>query len=251
MGKKKTNLEANFSVHLLTDTVAVPKMLLTHYPQLGLNEQELVVLLKLYSSNISQGLDFSAFGEERLVIPGLVKKKYVLIQKREEKEYLCLVWHILFDRLLELWVYQQSVVGEPSVGQSSLYQELSHLDNDEFTAIEKSDFGKLYQAFELEFGRGLSPLESEKIMEWQDNLGFREDMILEALKRAVYRGKYSFAYIDKILHDWYKKNIRTPLEIEQLDMDRSSEGAKAVKKTKTKIAAEKNKTDYSLIYQKK
>ena len=76
-------------------------------------------------------------------------------------------------------------------------------------------------------------------------------MILEALKRAVYRGKYSFAYIDKILHDWYKKNIRTPMEIEQLDMDRNSEPMKPARKARAKESNEKNKTDYSLVYQKK
>ncbi len=251
MAKKKNNLEANFSIHLLTDTVAVPKMLLTHYSQLGLNEQELVVLLKVYTADRNQGLAFSAFGEERLVIPSLVKKKFVVIQKQEQQEYLCLVWEVLFDRLLELWVYQQSV-GNPCkpLSGGERYAELQKNENLQEQLLSK-DFGELYQVFEQEFGRGLSPLESEKIMEWQDNFGFRSDMILEALKRAVYRGKYSFAYIDTILHDWYKKNIRTPMEIEQLDVDRVSEPVKTARKTKPKEKSEKNKTDYSLVYQKK
>ncbi|MCI8336880.1 MAG: DnaD domain protein [Peptococcaceae bacterium] len=248
MGKKKNNLEANFSVHLLTDTVAVPKMLLTYYPQLGINEQELVVLLKVYAADRNQGLVFSAFGEERMVIPGLVKKKFVVIQKREQQEYLCLSWQVLFERLLELWVYQQSVGEETAALHRTAYADLQDaLPADD----EKYHFGELYQAFEQEFGRGLSPLETEKIAEWQENLGFRGDMILEALKRAVYRGKYSFAYIDTILHDWYKKNIRTPMEIEQSEASRAGTPGKAPRKPKAKEKEEKNKTDYSLVYQKK
>ena len=248
MGKKKNNLEATFSVHLLTDTVAVPKMLLTYYPQLGINEQELVVLLKVYAADRNQGLVFSTFGEERMVIPGLVKKKFVVIQKREQQEYLCLSWQVLFERLLELWVYQQSVGDEKASSHRVVYSEAQE------TLIadgEKYHFGELYQAFEQEFGRGLSPLETEKIAEWQENLGFRGDMILEALKRAVYRGKYSFAYIDTILHDWYKKNIRTPIEIEQSEANRAGSPAKGPRKPKAKEKEEKNKTDYSLVYQKK
>lgn len=250
MGKKKANLETIFSVNLLTDTVAVPKMLLTHYSQLELDEKELIVILKVYAAGLEQGLVLSQFGEERLVIPGLIKKKFVTVQQRDGVEYLCLAWCVLFERLLELWVYQQSMSGDKNQSMAVSYGEAESglLLND----TDKSDFGKLYQAFETEFGRGLSPLETEKIGEWQEHLGFREDMILEALKRAVYRGKFSFAYIDTILHDWYKKNIRTAAEIERLDMDRNSSqsSGKNSKMTKTKPGS-KNKTDYSLVYQKK
>lgn len=247
MVKKKANLETVFSVNLLTDTIAIPKMLLTQYHQLDLNEKELVVILKTYTAGIEKGLTFTDFGEERVVIPGLIKKKFVVIKQENQQEHLCLNWCVLFERLLELWVYQQSIGKEP---QTQPFYDQKEPADMHFAELEKSDFAKLYQAFESEFGRGLSPLETEKIMDWQENLGFREDVILEALKRAVYRGKFSFAYIDTILHDWYKKNIRTVAEIERMDMDRNMEPAKSQRKPKSKEVS-KNKTDYSLVYQKK
>lgn len=253
MGRKKMNLETIFSVNLLADTVAVPKMLLTHYQQLGLSEKELVVLLKVYAVGVEEGLALSEFANECCVIPGLIKKKFVAIKQVDKIEYLCLNWCILFERLLELWVYQQSTGCDKKItcGEELLKPVLTEPGKQE--EVGKCDFGTLYQYFEKEFGRGLSPLETEKIVEWQENLGFRDDVILEALKRAVYRGKYSFAYIDTILHDWFKKNIRTVCEIERLDMDRNDHNHEQGKTNKKVKAKEKecNRTDYSLIYQKK
>ena len=40
--------------------------------------------------------------------------------------------------------------------------------------------------------------------------GFREDLILAALKEAVYNGVTNLRYIDKILYEWQKKGIKEP-----------------------------------------
>ncbi len=66
-------------------------------------------------------------------------------------------------------------------------------------------------SFEKEFGRPLSPVEFERIKAWEDE--HSELVILEALKRAVLQGKWNFKYIDSILLEWKKNNVRTLQEV--------------------------------------
>lgn len=70
------------------------------------------------------------------------------------------------------------------------------------------------QLFEEEFGRPLSGLECEQIRQWLDRDGHPEWMINEALREAVLANKFSFKYIDRILFDWQRNQIRTKAELE-------------------------------------
>ncbi|NQS76890.1 MAG: DnaD domain protein [Peptococcaceae bacterium] len=69
----------------------------------------------------------------------------------------------------------------------------------------------LVSAFEQEFGRLLSPVELEQLGNWDKNCP--EPLIREGLKRAVLAGKYQFRYINGILTNWRKNNLRTVQEI--------------------------------------
>jgi len=73
----------------------------------------------------------------------------------------------------------------------------------------------IYKSFENNFARGLSPFEIEQITSWLKEMS--EDMILLALKKAVMIGKYNFRYIDSIILDWVKNNIRTIRDAEEAD----------------------------------
>jgi DNA replication protein len=82
--------------------------------------------------------------------------------------------------------------------------------------LEKKETSvNLFALFEQEFGRPLSPLEYEKIVSWLDGEGYREELIREALAEAVLSGKFNFKYIDRILFEWQKLNIRTVQELHQ------------------------------------
>ena len=61
-------------------------------------------------------------------------------------------------------------------------------------AQEKS----IFELFESEFARPLSPMEYELINAWIDS-GMKEDIIKEALKEATYNGVSNLRYIDKIM----------------------------------------------------
>nr|WP_315603012.1 DnaD domain protein [Paenibacillus aurantius] len=63
--------------------------------------------------------------------------------------------------------------------------------------------------FEKEFARPLTPMELETISGWLDQDHFKEELILAALKEAVFAGKVHFRYIDRILLEWQRNRIQT------------------------------------------
>ena len=70
----------------------------------------------------------------------------------------------------------------------------------------------LYDNFEKEFGRTLSPMEYEIINNWKEQK-ISNELILSALKEAVFNGVNNLRYIDKILYEWNKKGIKKLSEV--------------------------------------
>ena len=73
----------------------------------------------------------------------------------------------------------------------------------------ENEEGRLFQRFEEEFGRPITPMELEMISMWLDEDKHSPMMIEAALREAVISAKLSFRYIDRILRDWKKNGIRT------------------------------------------
>lgn len=65
----------------------------------------------------------------------------------------------------------------------------------------------IFEKFEKEFSRTLSPMEYEIINDWLDN-NISEELILGALKEATYNGVNNLRYIDKIIYEWNKKGFK-------------------------------------------
>ena len=79
------------------------------------------------------------------------------------------------------------------------------------------ELNNIYNTFEQEFGRPLSPMEKEFINEWKEN-AISEESIVLALKESIFNGVRSFRYIDKILQTWNKEESKTQSETE-IDLD--------------------------------
>ena len=62
----------------------------------------------------------------------------------------------------------------------------------------------------------LSPMETEMISMWLDQDGHSPEVIRRALKEAVLSQKLSLRYIDRILFEWKKNNVKTPEDAEKL-----------------------------------
>lgn len=71
----------------------------------------------------------------------------------------------------------------------------------------------IYDVFQKELVRSLSPTEYEYINNWLEK-GLNENLIIGALKEAVLSGVKSFRYIDRILFDWQEKGYRSMNDVE-------------------------------------
>ena len=89
---------------------------------------------------------------------------------------------------------------------------------------DKSD--NIYSIFENELGRALSPIEYELINGWIEN-NYKEEIIVAALKEAVFNGVNNFRYIDRILFEWNKKGIDS--------LDKIEKNKKQFKKNKVEV----------------
>ena len=112
--------------------------------------------------------------------------------------------------LLILMEKNDSGVLEEKVDISLFYEIIfSKILNKETKENNEKD---LYDNFEKEFGRTLSPMEYEIINSWKEQK-ISNELILSALKEAVFNGVNNLRYIDKILYEWNKKGIKKPTDI--------------------------------------
>ena len=78
--------------------------------------------------------------------------------------------------------------------------------------VEEKD--NIYEKFETEFGRSLSPMEYEIINDWLDK-GVSKELIVQALREAIYNGSKSLRYINKILLAWQEKGYKNRNDINE------------------------------------
>lgn len=190
------------TVLLTSGFVAIPGVLLQKYKQLGLKDDEMMLLLHLMQFR-QEGVEFPTFEQlsERMSL-----RQDVLIS---------LLQKLIVGNFLDI---EEKGIGQETYDLRPLYRKLSKLLEAKprtvtsLDLLEKKD-NNVFALFEQEFGRPLSPLEYEKIVRWIDEDQYREELIREALREAVLSAKFNFKYIDRILFEWQKNNIRTLQEL--------------------------------------
>ena len=86
-----------------------------------------------------------------------------------------------------------------------IYKNGATIIND---SVKEGNKESIFDLFEKEFNRKLTPIEYEFISEWA-NSGVNEGLIKEALKEATYNGVSSLRYVEKIVYEWTKKGYKT------------------------------------------
>ena len=81
-------------------------------------------------------------------------------------------------------------------------------DND-----NKEEEESIYDFIQKEFARPITPIESEYVDAWLE-AGNSEELVKEAVKEAILNGAPNFRYIDKVLYEWQKKNIKNIEDVE-------------------------------------
>lgn len=104
------------------------------------------------------------------------------------------------------------------VSLEGFYEKIQETKKKEKSKKLKED---IFSTFEAEFRRPLTGTEFEIIKAWLEKM-YNEDLILAALKEAVYTGATSIRYIDTILYEWNKKGLKTKEEVDNYLKNRYS-----------------------------
>ncbi len=189
-------------IELLKDgNMVVPMYLLKNYKKLNLELDEFIFLMYLYNK-----------GNHFVFDPNLFAQDFDL----SLKDIMNYISHLTDKGFITVEVLKNDKdVMEEVVLLDNFYQKLKLFVIDDINQDEKKskDESTIYEVIEQEFGRTLSSMEYEIIRAWLDS-NFSEELIKEALKEAVMNGVTNLKYIDKILYEWGKKNIKTVKDVE-------------------------------------
>ena len=187
--------------------VTIPQLFFSSYKKLGIRDTDAMLILQMEAYHTQNNefptpSDFSSRmnlteNEVSQVLQRLMQKGYLKIAQANDSE------GVLFERfsLLPLW---EALVNKEIESRNTTAE-----------TVEKEDEGQIFQVFEQEFGRLLSPMECETITMWLDQDHHGTKIIKAALKEAVIAQKVSMRYIDRILFEWKKKNVTTLADVEK------------------------------------
>ncbi|MEK4024426.1 DnaD domain-containing protein [Sporosarcina sp. FSL W7-1283] len=187
--------------------VSISQLFFQHYKQLLISDSDAMVILHIIAFQ-GEGKHFPTPTDianrmqqqekditdslQRLMQKGI----FSIVQSTDEHQVLHERFSLLplWERLLEIIAKNQAQITEQQ---------------------QQNDEGEIFSLFEQEFGRFLSPMECETIGMWIDKDGHSAEIIRAALREAVLAQKMSLRYIDRILFEWKKKNVRTMKDVER------------------------------------
>ena len=180
-------------VESLKSTYTLPSILLKQYKNLKIDEKELVIIIYLLNQ---KDIEFN---------PSKISKEL----NTSMPELLNIISELTKKDLLKIETIIDRNMHKETINLDNLYNKLA------FTMMEqnKENTNTLYDKFEKELGKTLSPMEYQIIGSWVSI--YKEELVLEALKEAVYNNVSNLRYIDKILSEWNKKGFKTINDIEE------------------------------------
>lgn len=178
---------------MISEAIDFRFLLLENYKKLKISENELAIIFMI-DHLVSQGNPF--------ITADLLSLKMTLDIKEIDE--------LIADLLTRGFVEYASIGGKTVTSLNPLKEKL--FSNFALTVSKEAENKKakdemltnIYQSFENELGRTLQPMEISTIREWVD-LGYSDDLIINALKEALNQGKRSIKSVDKILLSWAKR----------------------------------------------
>ena len=161
--------------------IVLPRYLFNYYLRLGITPEELIILIFIMDKGNKVIYNPLELSEEL----GMDKFKVMeLLNSLNEK------------KIISITVEKENNKSEEYISLELLYKKIANI------LIEK------------EFGRTISSMECQIIKGWIDD-GFSHELIMEALKEAIYNGVTSLRYIEKILYEWRKKGYKNKKDIQE------------------------------------
>ncbi|MBQ9853799.1 MAG: DnaD domain protein [Bacilli bacterium] len=174
----------------------IPKILINNYVRLNITDTELIIIMVILSKGNKIVYDPVSIANEINMekmkvmenISNLLDKNIIslVVEKKNQKRIECLSLELLYKRLINIIK--------------------------EVPSEEREISSSVFEVFESELGKTLSPMQYEIIKEWISK-GISEELIIEALKEAVINGINNFRYIDTIITSWMDKGYKTKNDV--------------------------------------
>ncbi len=180
----------------INNNIIIPDYLLKYRDKLDLELDEFILLVFLINQKDLVMFDINSLSSKLYMESNRVLE---LISSLNEKNY------------ISIEMKKTNGVIEEFISTELFFNKIESII---MSSNEESDNNDVYSLFESEFGRTLSPTETQIIGNWIES-DIPEVLIKEALKEAVLSGVHSMRYIDKILFEWTKKGYKEVSDIKR------------------------------------
>ncbi|WP_203246487.1 DnaD domain protein [Sporosarcina beigongshangi] len=199
--------EERLRIWIEQGNVTIPQLFFQYYKSLGIKDLDATLIMHMTAyatagNHFPTPMDLASRmhmtdNEVSMILQKLMQHGFLKITQAEDDN------GVLYESfsLQPLW--------------NRLLDHITNMTNKAEKESQKNAEGEIFSLFEQEFGRLLSPMECESITMWIDDDGHSVDIIRAALKEAVLAQKISLRYIDRILFEWKKKNVRTLSDVER------------------------------------
>lgn len=232
---------------LQSGQTTISNYLLKNYPKLGMNSDQLVIYIQIkrnidignYFPDINDITKSTGFSNAKAyqVLHELVEKKLMRIKtlsNSKGQDFDVYDFSLMYEKLSEL----NQNTSENNFSDQPFVKDIVSKE------ITEDDRKKVFNSIESEFGRPLSPIEIETINQWINDDEYDTQMIKLALRESVLNQVYSLKYMDRILINWEKTNIKTPADVER---NRRNHEQRFSKNAKFSDKGNQNKPDIPLF----
>lgn len=225
----KVNITAAFGSDLVLEGLtSIPNKLIKMYSRLGITDFQMMLLIHLIRFMVEERecypepetiaeLMESTSTKVKKELADLLDKEIITVSEYYDKNNNVVFegydFEPLFLKVSDGWAN----VRASEIEETEKLLKAADPGHDFQNYRLRDNLSGLISTFEKEFGRPLSPIEIEQIQQWDAEA--EPFIIIEALKRAVLRGKHNFKYINSILFEWKKNNLQTMESIAEYDRD--------------------------------
>ncbi|MCH4057796.1 MAG: DnaD domain protein [Lactobacillaceae bacterium] len=199
------------SEYTLNDLVGTPQtvianLILDHYALLGMDDHQLAIFLQIIKFR-QLNENFPSPEQLAQVVRQPVTKVYQTLQE------------LVKNGFLAVTAFKKDGQHHDQYDLTPFFNKLAQLQNqknrvDQFQT-QQAEISQLYKEFEVEFGRTLSPIEFETIDSWLNQDHYSVEIIRLALREAVLSDARSFKYLDRILLDWQRRQIKNSADLQR------------------------------------
>jgi len=181
---------------MITEAIDFRYLLIENYKRLKINEEELATIFVI-DHLISQG--------NPLVTADLLSLKMSMDVRKIDG----ILATLLQKGFIEYTTNGKNTITTLNPLKATLFKEFqmsaSKEEAQKSSKKVKEELDNVFANFEKELGRTLSPVEISKIREWI-SFGYSDEIIINALKDALSRGKRSLRSVDKVLLSWAQRD---------------------------------------------